>query len=252
LATRWPGRCASRLALLLFGTSMTAMAVMRPDVYPPLVEAGHFVLLACMLPAFALVMGRLSQVRRRLTAQRAELARALSQLQAIATRDELTGLPNRRQMLALMDLDHFKHINARHGHTAGDAVLLPDTVMPPALTGMERLREQTAALSVEVGAGERVSVTISVGLTSHRRGETLAQTLERAGRLLYQAKAEGRNRTVSASGQPAPEWANGPGLQDRHDCRGVRGDSSTELPHLRRRDPAASAQPAAPDGGPLP
>jgi diguanylate cyclase len=55
------------------------------------------------------------------------------------------------------------------------------------------LREHTAALQVDVG-GAKVSVTVSIGLTGHRRGETLAQTLERADRLLYKAKAEGRNR----------------------------------------------------------
>ncbi|WP_457445885.1 GGDEF domain-containing protein [Roseateles sp. P5_E4] len=232
----------SFFALALFAMVMGTMAWLQPATYPPEVEFGHFVMLACMLPAVAVLTARLSRIRRRLSEQREELARALAQLQAIATRDELTGLPNRRQVQALMDqellrslrhphdfcialvdLDHFKRVNDEHGHAAGDAVLrafaqggqtamrgtdvlarwggeeflvlLPDTAMPPAVAGMERLRQQTAALRIDIGDDKQVAITVSIGLTGHRRGDTLAQTLERADRLLYKAKAEGRNRT---------------------------------------------------------
>jgi diguanylate cyclase (GGDEF)-like protein len=232
----------SLFALVLFAGVMAVMAVREPARYAPEVEIGHFLMLAVMLPAVAMLMARMSRIRQRLSQQREELARALAQLQVIATRDELTGLPNRRQMQALMDqellrsqrhrhdfciavldLDHFKQVNDTHGHAAGDEVLrrfaaaaqaalrgtdvlarwggeeflvlLPDTGMPLARAGMERLREQIAAMPIELANGARVSLTVSIGLTGYRRGETLAQTLARADQWLYQAKAEGRNRT---------------------------------------------------------
>jgi diguanylate cyclase (GGDEF)-like protein len=233
----------SLFALALFGVVMALMATWRPAAYPPAVEIGHFLMLACMLPAIAVLTARLSRIRHRLSQQREELARALAQLEAIATHDELTGLPNRRQMqalmdqellrslrhphdfcIALLDLDRFKQINDTHGHAAGDAVLravaragqaalratdvlarwggeefvvlMPDTAMPPALAGMQRLRQQIEALRIDSG-GETITVTTSIGLTGHRRGDTLAQTLKRADQLLYQAKHEGRNRVNS-------------------------------------------------------
>lgn len=231
----------SLYALAIFGVAMLGMSRLHPEAYPVEVEIGHFLMLAIMLPAVAMLTARLSRIRRRLAHQREELAHALAQLHAIATRDELTGLPNRRQMQALIDqellrslrhgysfcvaavdLDHFKRVNDRHGHAAGDLVLrafaqtaqaalratdviarwggeeflvlLPDTAMPMALVGMERLRLHVADLVVDVGDGQQVAVTVSIGLTEHRSGDTMAQTLERADQLLYQAKAEGRDR----------------------------------------------------------
>lgn len=135
-------RWVSAYAVLLFGAAMALMAWLRPQRYPPLVEAGHFIVVATMVPAVAWLTLRLARMRRHARLQRAELAQALARLREHTTRDELTGLANRRHLqhlieqehqrcvrsgqgfcLAKLDIDRFKAINEAHGYAVGDAVL---------------------------------------------------------------------------------------------------------------------------------
>ena len=135
-------RWLSVYAVLLFGAAMVFMSVNHPLAYPPAIEIGHFLLVATMMPAMSLLAGRLSRMRHRSRLERAELAQALARLREHTTRDELTGLVNKRHMqelmeqehqrcirsgqsfcLAMLDIDRFKPVNEAHGYTVGDAVL---------------------------------------------------------------------------------------------------------------------------------
>jgi len=140
-------------------------------------------------------------------------------------------------MLVAFDLDHFKRINDRHGHLAGDAVLraISDTVRAvpaptPCLVGRiggeefavlldgaspadaaahaEALRGAIASAQAIIDRGEALSVTASFGLTgSHEVGYDLATLLDRADRALYRAKNDGRDRIIVIDRDAAREAA---------------------------------------------
>lgn len=165
------------------------------------------------------------------------------ELQRLATTDSLTGLANRRAFfergqvaleaarryehstsMLMIDVDHFKAVNDRHGHGAGDATLrlladrlrevlrqadlvariggeefcalMPETDLLAATQAAERLRELCDGLAVDGNAGTRVSV--SVGVAQWRTGETLEHLMERADAALYRAKRGGRNRVETS------------------------------------------------------
>lgn len=135
-------RHACIYTVTLMGVVMYWCATQQPLHYPARQELFNFALTAIVMLAISQLSGQLSDMRTRLKTQKIALEQALAHIKEMAARDELTGLPNRRRMMTLLqehatryarggprfyvciiDLDHFKNINDSYGHAAGDAVL---------------------------------------------------------------------------------------------------------------------------------
>jgi len=178
------------------------------------------------------------------------LQRDRSELQTIAWTDALTGVANRRYMdraleragrasrhgrretqsyaVLMVDIDHFKGLNDRYGHAAGDSclrivartmqhalarpgdvlaryggeefiVLLHDADVHGARTVAERMRSAVQSLAIEHQGSPLGVVTVSIGVASAAidEGMPAAQLVDAADKALYAAKCAGRNQ-VSA------------------------------------------------------
>ncbi len=234
------GLCAYTLGLLAL--TMAWKSATRPDLFPVRIEVLHFAFAAVVMVATSMLSIRMGTLRVRLAQRKLELQRALVTIRELAQVDELTRLSNRRHVLetlaaeqaraqrsgealsvVLVDLDHFKVINDRHGHAAGDAVLsafagalraglrdpdaagrwggeeflllMPRTSAADAAAITDRLREAVAQLPFDhVEPGLRIS--FSAGVAECGAGEAGDAAIERADRAMYLAKQAGRGCTV--------------------------------------------------------
>jgi diguanylate cyclase (GGDEF)-like protein/PAS domain S-box-containing protein len=173
-----------------------------------------------------------------------ERKRMEDRLVTLATTDPLTGVLNRRAgearlqdafrhwqrygrvfAVLMIDCDHFKTVNDRQGHDAGDKVLeavarictgilreadvtirwggeefvllLPATGLAAAVAVAERLRAAIAAAATECH-GHAITVTVSIGVAAVDEPDAAADdVVHRADRALYRAKHAGRNRVVA-------------------------------------------------------
>lgn len=185
----------------------------------------------------------LRETRDELARRVTEVEALHAQLRELAVRDSLSGLFNRRYLdetlprelakatrdrtsvtLVMIDIDHFKRVNDKHGHTIGDrmiaelggilrtqsrvydvacryggeefAVVMLAAALKDGVACAEGWRDSFGAVSVPAGT-TTVQATLSAGVAEWSRDETADELLARADSALYQAKRAGRNRVVS-------------------------------------------------------
>jgi diguanylate cyclase len=224
-------RLSPTMLVVLATVSLIAPALLVLEVVRENVQDGIAIAVGSM-SLFLLVITRMAQLFR-------EVERQTQQLKDLTQVDELTGLPNRRAWtfrlpsamegarrsrarlsIAMLDLDHFKLFNDQYGHPAGDRLLkavgaawlaqtrqtdllarfggeefillLPATSDQTAIDILRRLRATTP-----------LGQSFSAGLATWDHAETADELIARADLALYQAKGEGRNRTVVAVAVPA-------------------------------------------------
>lgn len=214
-----------RLAAVVTAVALFLLAVHGKSL-PTEPQMVSFVVTASLVSLFAYIFAARTESQR-------------LQLEALATHDPLTGVENRRAMehelqisvglckrsgaacgLVMLDLDHFKNVNDRHGHEAGDRVLiafadlirestrevdrlfrfggeefvllLPGTDVVGLRCVTEKLRSKIATQLL----GPSGPVTSSLGAATLRPDEDWQTWLARVDAALYRAKGDGRNCAV--------------------------------------------------------
>lgn len=210
--------------------------------------------------------------------------------------DALTGLRSRRDMdlelsrelnrlrrggaafsIAMMDLDHFKAVNDRYGHEAGDRVLssvgailtqglrsfddafrfggeeflvlLKGSGADEAVGVLDRIRLDLEARPVRLRTGQSIPVTASFGVATAEADEAVDDLIARADQALYRAKQTGRNRVVVAgrtesTGAQAVDAPRGPDREPtERNPKAAAGDGRKRAAKQRPLKAPASAAP---------
>jgi len=185
----------------------------------------------------------LTRIMREYNTKIEELHEAQEKLREISNTDELSGIYNRRYVMSklhqdinscmnntsvsviMFDIDNFKSINDKYGHSTGDNVIrhvsktlknnirttdtigriggeefliiLKDSSSHAAREKAEHLREVVSEL---IWCNDALNVTISGGVYSKADTDTIEEMLENVDLCLYQAKTEGRNRIICKAG----------------------------------------------------
>jgi diguanylate cyclase len=237
---------------------------------------------AQVITAITEIMEATARMQQRIAAAEEKLqeqAQKLEMQAAIARTDGLTELGNRRAFdeelsrrraeslrdglplsVVLIDVDHFKRLNDRHGHQAGDtvlrglaetlrvivreadvvtryggeefALLLPHTPLDLAIRVAERAREGVASARYAFAKVEH-HVTVSTGIAEITASEQADDIVRRADEALYRAKQAGRNRSYYHDGRMSRPVRPADAIHDSAGeglCREPRGGTSPAGP----------------------
>lgn len=229
--------------ILICYTTVMLMHQLRGDGLGGLQQGLSALVFVFMLVGVSIIGTEINSLRWALKKRNMEMNEVMKQAKELAITDELTGLFNRRHLMEILrrqqalafrgdydfslcfvDLDHFKQVNDRYGHKAGDEVLqtfadiarnsvrevdfvarlggeefvlvLVRTPLEGAVQVAERLRESMEQAQLDI-LDPGHSVTASIGVTQYRPKEPIEETMHRADIAVYSAKNRGRNQLVT-------------------------------------------------------